>query len=98
MGEIESLISVFSVFSVAIYWVGIAPVRRSYGGLDLFSRGFADGIKIAGYVGCQANSPFGIDCGADMIVTPCPACQMNVEVYQDHINQKYKTNFNLYKP
>jgi len=102
-----------------------------------------DGIKIAGYVGCQTNRPFGIDgesfenpkyldklvetmgaepvdnydkkvscCGgalafsepeksqalikdiieaaydggADMIVTPCPVCQMNVEVYQDQIN------------
>ena len=26
------------------------------------------------------------DHGADMIVTPCPVCQMNVEVYQDQIN------------
>ena len=32
------------------------------------------------------------DGGADMIVTPCPVCQMNIEVYQYHINQKYKTN------
>jgi heterodisulfide reductase subunit B len=97
-----------------------------------------EGIKIAGYVGCQTNRPFGIagesfenpvyldklvdtlggesiptyekkvqccggalafsepeksqemvkgiieaayDHGADMIVTPCPVCQMNVEVY-----------------
>ena len=111
-----------------------------------------DGLKIAGYVGCQTNRPFGIDgesyenpkyldklvetmgaepienydkkvscCGgalafsepeksqalikdiiesaydggADMIVTPCPVCQMNVEVYQEHINQKYKTNFKM---
>jgi len=30
-----------------------------------------------------------------MIVTPCPVCQMNVEVYQNHINQKYKTNFKM---
>jgi heterodisulfide reductase subunit B len=35
------------------------------------------------------------DGGADMIVTPCPVCQMNVEVYQNHINQKYKTNFKM---
>jgi len=111
-----------------------------------------EGIKIAGYVGCQTNRPFGIagesyenpkyldklvetmgaepvenydkkvsccggalafsepeksqalikdiieaayDGGADMIVTPCPVCQMNVEVYQNHINQKYKTNFKM---
>jgi heterodisulfide reductase subunit B len=111
-----------------------------------------EGIKIAGYVGCQTNRPFGIDgesfenpkyldklvetmgadpvnnydkkvscCGgalafsepeksqalikdiieaaydggADMIVTPCPVCQMNVEVYQDHINQKYNTKFKM---
>jgi heterodisulfide reductase subunit B len=28
------------------------------------------------------------DNGADMIVTPCPVCQMNVEVYQDQINSR----------
>jgi len=111
-----------------------------------------EGIKIAGYVGCQTNRPFGIngesfenplyldkmveamgaepienyekkvsccggalmfsepeksqalvkdilesacDNGADMIVTPCPVCQMNVEVYQEQINKKYGTNFNI---
>ncbi len=111
-----------------------------------------EGIKIASYVGCQTNRPFGIDgesfenpvyldklvetlggesvpdyekkvqcCGgalafsepeksqamikdiiqaaydhdSDMIVTPCPICQMNVEVYQGHINQKYGTKFNI---
>jgi heterodisulfide reductase subunit B len=110
------------------------------------------GIKIAGYVGCQTNRPFGIagesyenpmyldkltealgatpvenydkkvsccggalafsepeksqdlikdiieaayDGGADMIVTPCPVCQMNVEVYQGHINQRHGTKFNI---
>ena len=35
------------------------------------------------------------DGGADMIVTPCPVCQMNVEVYQDHINQAHGTNFKM---
>jgi len=111
-----------------------------------------EGLKIAGYVGCQTNRPFGIDgesfenpkyldklvetmgaeplekyekkvqcCGgalafsepeksqalikdiiesaydggADLIVTPCPVCQMNVEVYQDQINAKYKTKFKM---
>jgi len=111
-----------------------------------------EGIKIAGYVGCQTNRPFGIngesfenpvyldkmveamggesipdydkkvaccggalmfsepeksqalvkeilesahDSGADMLVTPCPVCQMNTEVYQDQINQKYGTKFNM---
>jgi len=111
-----------------------------------------EGIKIAGYVGCQTNRPFGIDgesfenpmyldkmieamgadsipdydkkvsccggalmfsepeksqalvkdilesahdSGADMIVTPCPVCQMNTEVYQDVINAKYGTKFNM---
>jgi len=111
-----------------------------------------EGIKIAGYVGCQTNRPFGIqgesfenpvyldklvdtlggqsiptyekkvqccggalafsepeksqamikgiieaayDNGADMIVTPCPVCQMNVEVYQGHINQRYGTKFKM---
>ena len=111
-----------------------------------------DGLKIAGYVGCQTNRPFGIDgesfenpkyldkmvetmgaeaadkyeqkvtcCGgalafsepeksqvqikeivesaydhdADMIVTPCPVCQMNVEVYREQINKTYNTKFNM---
>jgi len=111
-----------------------------------------EGIKIAGYVGCQTNRPFGVDgesfenpkyldkltetmgaepvekydqkvtcCGgalafsepeksqaqikkiiesaydfgAEMIVTPCPVCQMNVEVYQDAINKKYNTKFKI---
>ncbi len=111
-----------------------------------------EGIKIAGYVGCQTNRPFGIngesfenpvyldkliatlgaepvedydkkvsccggalmfsepeksqalvkdiiesayDGGAEMIVTPCPVCQMNVEVYQEQINKKYGTKFNI---
>ncbi|MBT8419228.1 MAG: CoB--CoM heterodisulfide reductase iron-sulfur subunit B family protein [Gammaproteobacteria bacterium] len=110
------------------------------------------GVKIAGYVGCQTNRPFGIDgesfenpqymdkfaealgaepitnyekkvqcCGgalifsepekshamikdiiesaydhgADMIATPCPVCQMNVEIYQGKINEKYNTNLNM---
>jgi len=111
-----------------------------------------EGIKIAGYVGCQTNRPFGIagesfenpmyldhlvdslgadsiptyekkvqccggalafsepeksqemikgiieaayDNGADMIATPCPLCQANVEIYQDQINEKYDTKFNI---
>ncbi len=111
-----------------------------------------EGIKIAGYVGCQTNRPFGIngesfenpvyldklieamgadsipdydkkvaccgaalmfsepeksqaqvkeilesahDNGADMIVTPCPVCQMNTEAYQEQINQKFGTKFNM---
>jgi len=111
-----------------------------------------EGLKIAGYVGCHTNRPFGIDgesyenplyldnlvevlggdaltryekrvqcCGgalafsepeksqemikgiieaaydhgADMVVTPCPVCQMNTEVYQDQINAKYGTKFKM---
>ena len=109
------------------------------------------GLKVAGYVGCQTNRPFGIDgesfenpqyldkmieavgatavpfpkkvacCGgalmftevekscalvrdilqaavdngADLIVTPCPVCQLNVEVYQSKINKMFGTNFNI---
>jgi heterodisulfide reductase subunit B len=30
-----------------------------------------------------------------MIVTPCPVCQMNVEVYQDDINATYGTKFKM---
>jgi heterodisulfide reductase subunit B len=35
------------------------------------------------------------DFGAEMIVTPCPVCQMNVEVYQGQINKKYGTKFKI---
>ena len=30
-----------------------------------------------------------------MIVTPCPVCQLNVEIYQDQINKHYKTKFKM---
>jgi len=109
------------------------------------------GVKFAGYVGCQTNRPFGIagesfenpvyldkmieavggeavpydqkvtccggalafsepeksqkqirdivesayDHGAEMIVTPCPLCQANVEIYQSEINKKQGTQFNM---
>ncbi len=108
-------------------------------------------LKIAGYVGCQTNRPFGLagesfenpvyldniieamggeavpydqkvtccggalafsepeksqkqikdiiesayDHGAEMIVTPCPLCQANVEIYQGEINKRYGTKFNI---
>lgn len=111
-----------------------------------------EGIKIAGYVGCQTNRPFGVagesfenpkyldkltetmgaeplekydqkvtccggalafsepdkayvqinkilesayDHGAEMVVTPCPVCQMNVEVYQDIINKKFGKKYKM---
>ena len=111
-----------------------------------------EGMKFAGYVGCQTNRPFGIDgesfenpmyldklvqtvggealtkyeqkvtccggalafseteksqkqirdiveaaydVGADMIVTPCPLCQANVEVYQSEINRLQGTRLNM---
>ena len=35
------------------------------------------------------------DHGAEMIVTPCPLCQANVEIYQGQINQRYGTKLNI---
>ncbi|HEB81175.1 MAG TPA: heterodisulfide reductase, partial [Chromatiales bacterium] len=35
------------------------------------------------------------DGGADMVVTPCPMCQLNVEIYQGQINKKYRTKFEM---
>ncbi len=124
-------------------------------GIDAIAKGVTnplEGIKIAGYVGCQTNRPFGIagesfenpqyldnmveacgaqavsnyekkvsccsgalmfsepekgqalvkdiieaayDGGADMIVTPCQLCQMNVESYQSNINKSYGTKFEM---
>lgn len=36
-----------------------------------------------------------VEAGADVIATPCPLCQQNVEMYQDAINKKFGTNFNI---
>lgn len=36
-----------------------------------------------------------VDAGADVISTPCPLCQTNVEMYQDAINRKYGTDFHI---
>jgi len=33
--------------------------------------------------------------GAECIVTVCPLCQTNLDVYQGRVNKKFKTNFNL---
>ena len=33
--------------------------------------------------------------GADVIATPCPLCQTNVEMYQDVINAKFGTDFHI---
>jgi heterodisulfide reductase subunit B len=35
------------------------------------------------------------EAGADVISTPCPLCQTNVEMYQDAINKKYGTDFHI---
>jgi heterodisulfide reductase subunit B len=35
------------------------------------------------------------DAGADVISTPCPLCQTNVEMYQEQINSKFGTDFNI---
>lgn len=35
------------------------------------------------------------EAGADVISTPCPLCQTNVEMYQDAINKEYGTSFNI---
>jgi heterodisulfide reductase subunit B len=35
------------------------------------------------------------DHGAEMIVTPCPLCQANVEIYQGEVNKRFGTKFNI---
>ncbi len=35
------------------------------------------------------------EAGADVISTPCPLCQTNVEMYQAAINRKFGTNFHI---
>jgi heterodisulfide reductase subunit B len=36
-----------------------------------------------------------VDAGADVIATPCPLCQTNVEMYQDQINKEFGTDFQI---
>jgi heterodisulfide reductase subunit B len=36
-----------------------------------------------------------MDNGADVMVTTCPLCHMNLEAYQGKINSYYKTTFNV---
>ncbi|MCL6635198.1 MAG: CoB--CoM heterodisulfide reductase iron-sulfur subunit B family protein [Peptococcaceae bacterium] len=33
--------------------------------------------------------------GAQLIITPCPMCQLNLEAYQPQINKAYRTSFSL---
>jgi heterodisulfide reductase subunit B len=35
------------------------------------------------------------DAGADVISTPCPLCQQNVEMYEAAVNKQFGTNFNI---
>ena len=35
------------------------------------------------------------DAEADVIATPCPLCQTNVEMYQDQINKEFGTDFHI---
>lgn len=36
-----------------------------------------------------------VDAQADVIATPCPLCQQNVEMYQDAINKQFGTSFHI---
>ncbi len=36
-----------------------------------------------------------VDAKADVIATPCPLCQQNVEMYQDAINKKFGTDYHI---
>ncbi|WP_018085436.1 CoB--CoM heterodisulfide reductase iron-sulfur subunit B family protein [Desulfurispora thermophila] len=36
-----------------------------------------------------------LDNGAQMLVTPCPMCQLNLDAYQGMVNQQFGKNFNL---
>jgi len=36
-----------------------------------------------------------VESGADVVSTPCPLCQTNLEMYQDAINSEFGTDFNM---
>jgi heterodisulfide reductase subunit B len=35
------------------------------------------------------------DCGADVIATACPLCQVNLECYQTQVNEEFGTDFSI---
>jgi heterodisulfide reductase subunit B2 len=55
--------------------------------------GFSEPEKAQGQIKDIIEAAY--DGGAEMIVTPCPLCQANVEVYQGQINKKYGTKFDI---
>jgi heterodisulfide reductase subunit B len=36
-----------------------------------------------------------LDNKADLIVTACPLCEINLEAYQNKVNRKFKTSFSI---
>jgi heterodisulfide reductase subunit B len=36
-----------------------------------------------------------VDCGADLMATACPLCQINLELYQNQVNQEFGTDFSM---
>ncbi len=36
-----------------------------------------------------------VESGADVVSTPCPLCQTNLEMYQDALNKEYGTDYNM---
>ncbi len=36
-----------------------------------------------------------VESGADVVSTPCPLCQTNLEMYQEAINKKFGTDYNI---
>lgn len=44
---------------------------------------------------CRDILQCAVDNEADLIVTPCPMCQLNLDAYQGQVNQKHETNFNM---
>ena len=36
-----------------------------------------------------------VDCSANLIATACPLCQINLEIYQNQVNQEFGTDFSM---
>jgi len=62
---------------------------QCYGGALAFSEPEKSQEMISGIIEAAYDN------GADMIVTPCPVCQMNLEAYQDQINERNGTKFKM---
>ena len=82
------------IFDKLLGWIGAHPVNypvkaKCCGGL-LMMTNEAVGLGLT-----QNLLQNAVDNGAECIGTLCPLCHMNLETYQDSVNKKFQTNYEM---